>query len=79
MLAFPLHALAAELPSQEWHDAAHEKLSTWNVEYMDVLQDIPEKILNDPSPFVYQSSWESFRRPYTTRSRSRKPVNQRGS
>ncbi|KAI2750189.1 hypothetical protein DTO006G1_9906 [Penicillium roqueforti] len=29
VLAFTLQALAAEAPPQEWHDAAHDKLTTW--------------------------------------------------
>jgi hypothetical protein len=79
MLAFPLHALAAELPSQEWHDAAYEKLSTRNVKYMDVLRDIPEKILKDPSPFVYQPSWESLGGRILRLPEVGSPINQRGS
>ena len=41
MLAFTLQALAAEAPSQGWHDAAYKTLSTWGVEYLNVLHDIP--------------------------------------
>ena len=56
VLAFTLQALAAETPSQEWFDSAHEKLSTWKVEYLDVLRDIPETIRKDPPPSVYRPS-----------------------
>lgn len=72
VLAFTLQALAAELPSQEWHDTAHGKLSTWEVEYLDVLRDIPETIRKEPPPSVYRSSsWKSFHKTYNTRSRRR--------
>ena len=72
VLAFTLQALAAETPSQEWFDSAHEKLSTWKVEYLDVLRDIPETIRKDPPPSVYRSSsWKPFQKSHNTRSRAR--------
>ncbi|KAL2810711.1 hypothetical protein BDW59DRAFT_168107 [Aspergillus cavernicola] len=37
VLAFTLQTLAAEAPTQEWHDAADDKLTTWEVEYLDIL------------------------------------------
>ncbi|KAJ5145634.1 uncharacterized protein N7515_000198 [Penicillium bovifimosum] len=36
VLAFPFQALAAEALSQEWHYAAHDKLTNWEVEYLNV-------------------------------------------
>jgi hypothetical protein len=30
--------------SQKWHDTAHDKLSTWKVEYLDILREIPETV-----------------------------------
>lgn len=64
MLAFTLQALAAESPSQEWHDTADEQLSTWNVEYLDVLRNIPETIRKSPPSSNYRSShWK--RKPKT--------------
>ena len=56
MLAFTLQALAAEAPSQEWHDAAHDKLATWEVEYLDVLRKIPETLRKDPPASNYRPS-----------------------
>ncbi|KAG0161687.1 hypothetical protein PDIDSM_5317 [Penicillium digitatum] len=47
VLAFTLQALAAKAPSQEWHDAAYDKLETWDVEYLDVLRKIPETLPED--------------------------------
>ncbi|EYE92094.1 uncharacterized protein EURHEDRAFT_427722, partial [Aspergillus ruber CBS 135680] len=57
MLAFTLQALAAEAPSQEWHNTAYEQLSTWKVEYLDVLRDIPETIRKEPPPSNYRPSY----------------------
>ncbi|EYE94545.1 uncharacterized protein EURHEDRAFT_378011 [Aspergillus ruber CBS 135680] len=57
MLAFTLQALAAEAPSQEWYNTAHEQLSTWKVEYLDVLRDIPETIRKEPPPSNYRPSY----------------------
>ncbi|KAJ5737457.1 uncharacterized protein N7483_002582 [Penicillium malachiteum] len=42
VLAFTLQVLTTEPPSQEWHDTAREQLTTWEVEYLDVLREIPE-------------------------------------
>ncbi|RJE20090.1 hypothetical protein PHISCL_07585 [Aspergillus sclerotialis] len=44
VLAFTIQALAVEAPFQEWHDTVHEALSTWDVEYLDVLREIPETL-----------------------------------
>lgn len=70
VLAFTLNALAAKLPSQEWHDAVQERLSTWKVEYLDVLWDIPPSIWKEPPSSKDKSlSWKPVNRsPYNTRS-----------
>lgn len=56
VLAFTLQALAAEAPSQEWHDVAYDKLKTWEVEYLDVLRKIPETLRKDPPASNYRPS-----------------------
>ncbi|KAJ5142475.1 uncharacterized protein N7515_001262 [Penicillium bovifimosum] len=72
VLAFTLQALAAEAPSQEWHDVAHDKLTTWEVEYLDVLKEIPETLRKDPRSSNYRPShWKRDRKVHNTRSRAR--------
>jgi hypothetical protein len=72
MLAFTLQALAAEAPSQEWHDTAHRKLSTWKVEYLDVLRHIPETIRKEPPSSNYRPShWKPIPKVHNTRYRAR--------
>ncbi|RHZ44725.1 uncharacterized protein CDV56_101514 [Aspergillus thermomutatus] len=72
MLAFTLQALAAEAPSQEWHDAAYRNLSTWEVEYLNVLRDIPETIRKEPPSSNYRPShWKPILKTHNTRSRAR--------
>ncbi|KAL4888051.1 hypothetical protein BDV59DRAFT_189431 [Aspergillus ambiguus] len=72
MLAFTLQALAAEAPSQEWHDTAQEQLLTWKVEYLDVLRHIPETIRKEPPPSNYRPSrWKPDPKTHNTRSRAR--------
>ncbi|KAL2802113.1 hypothetical protein BJX63DRAFT_441397 [Aspergillus granulosus] len=72
MLAFTLQALAAEAPSQEWHDTADEQLSTWKVEYLDVLRHIPETIRREPPPSNYRPShWKPLPKTHNTRSCAR--------
>ncbi|KUM61397.1 hypothetical protein ACN42_g5712 [Penicillium freii] len=72
VLAFTLQALAAEHPSQEWHDAAHDRLKTWEVEYQDVLRKIPETLRKDPRASNYRPShWKLEPKTHNTRSRSR--------
>ncbi|KAJ5695363.1 hypothetical protein N7455_001733 [Penicillium solitum] len=72
VLAFTLQALAAEAPSQEWHDAAHDKLKTWEVEYLDVLRKIPETLRKDPRASNYRPShWKLEPKTHNTRSRAR--------
>ncbi|OJD30786.1 uncharacterized protein BKCO1_5600079 [Diplodia corticola] len=43
--AFILRALAAESPTQAWHQATGTLL-TWDVEYIDILKNIPETVHN---------------------------------
>ncbi|KAJ5041339.1 hypothetical protein NUH16_011175 [Penicillium rubens] len=72
VLAFTLQALAAEAPSQEWHDMAHDKLKTWEVEYLDVLRKIPETLRKDPPASNYRPShWKLEPKRHNTRSRAR--------
>ncbi|KAJ5265170.1 uncharacterized protein N7525_007338 [Penicillium rubens] len=72
VLAFTLQALAVEPPTQEWHDAAHDKLTTWEVEYLDVLREIPETLRKDPRASNYRPShWKRDQKIHNTRSRAR--------
>ncbi|CAG7940291.1 unnamed protein product [Penicillium salamii] len=72
VLAFTLQALAAGAPSQEWHDAAHDKLKTWEVEYLDVLRKIPDTLRKDPRASNYRPShWKPELKTHNTRSRAR--------
>lgn len=72
VLAFTLQALAAEAPPQEWHDMAHDKLTTWEVEYLDVLKDFPETLRKDPRSSNYRPShWKRDWKVHNTLSRSR--------
>ncbi|KAJ5111727.1 hypothetical protein NUU61_001357 [Penicillium alfredii] len=72
VLAFTLQALTADAPSQEWNDAAHENLTTWEVEYLDVLREIPETLRKDPPASNYRPShWKRDRKIHNTRSRTR--------
>ncbi|KAJ6117952.1 hypothetical protein N7523_005703 [Penicillium sp. IBT 18751x] len=76
VLAFTLQALAAEPLPQEWHDTAHNKLTTWEVEYLDVLKEIPETLRKDPQASDYRPSrWKRERKRdrkiHNTRSRAR--------
>ncbi|KAJ5112165.1 hypothetical protein N7532_000210 [Penicillium argentinense] len=71
VLAFTLQALVAEGPSQEWHDTAHNNLSTWEVEYLDVLREIPETLRKDPPASNYRPSrWKQDLKIHNTRSRA---------
>lgn len=72
VLAFTLQTLAAEVPTQEWHDAADDKLTTWEVEYLDVLKEIPETLRKDPRSSNYRPShWKRDRKVHNTRSSAR--------
>ncbi|KAJ5111766.1 hypothetical protein NUU61_001396 [Penicillium alfredii] len=72
VLAFTLQALTADAPSQEWHDAAHDKLIAWEVEYLDVLREIPETLRKDQPGSNYRPShWKRDRKIHNTRSRTR--------
>ncbi|KAL2870757.1 uncharacterized protein BJX67DRAFT_344516 [Aspergillus lucknowensis] len=65
-----LQALAAEAPSQEWHDRAQEKLLTWEVKYMDILQDIPKATYKElPASNYWPSNWKPYLKDHNTRSR----------
>jgi hypothetical protein len=72
VLSFTLNALVAESPSQEWHDAANKRLSTWDVQYIDILRDIPESMRKEPPPSNYKPSyWKPVNRsPYNTRAQA---------
>lgn len=61
VLAFTLNALAAEPSPQEWHDAIQEKLSTWKMEYLNVLKDIPPSVRKDLLPYESPSDWYNHR------------------
>jgi hypothetical protein len=72
VLAFTLQALAAEAPTQEWYDMANDKLTTWEVEYLDVLRQIPETLRKDPRASNYRPShWKRAPKIHNTRSRAR--------
>ncbi|KAJ5847121.1 hypothetical protein N7534_010790 [Penicillium rubens] len=73
VLAFTLQALAAKAPSQKWHDTAHDKLSTWKVEYLDILREIPETVRTQgrPTSNYRPSHWKFEPKRHNTRSRAR--------
>lgn len=56
VLAFTLQSLAGEAPTQEWYDQANDHLKTWEVEYLDVLRQIPETLRKDTPASNYQHS-----------------------
>ncbi|GAA81977.1 metalloprotease m41 ftsh [Aspergillus luchuensis IFO 4308] len=70
ILAFTLNAVQADRPSQAWYDAA-DNLDTWEVEYLDILKQIPESVRKEPPSFVYKPpSWKPMdRSPYMLRRR----------
>jgi hypothetical protein len=73
VLAFTLQALAAEAPSQEWHDTADDELTTWKVEFLDILREIPETLRSQgPPTSIYRPShWKKEPKTHNTRSRAR--------
>ncbi|KAI2741923.1 hypothetical protein DTO012A8_9953 [Penicillium roqueforti] len=72
VLTFTLQTLAAEAPSQEWHDVAYDTLKTWEVEYLDVLRKIPETLRKDPQASNYRPShWKIEPKTHNTRSCAR--------
>ncbi|KAI2886130.1 hypothetical protein CBS63078_11031 [Aspergillus niger] len=72
VLAFTLQALAVEPPTQKWHNVAHDQLTTWKVEYLDVLREIPETLRKDPPASNYRPShWKPDRKIHNTRARAR--------
>ncbi|EPS32971.1 hypothetical protein PDE_07932 [Penicillium oxalicum 114-2] len=72
VLAFTLQALAADIPSQKWHDKA-SKLMTWDVDYLDVLRQIPRNLRKDPPVYDYQPlHWKPCLKIHNTRSHARR-------
>ena len=70
VFAFVLRALRAKLPDQSWLDKT-STLDTWDVEYVDILRNIPETVRKQRyhSPYKPQR-WQGFQRsPIRTRSR----------
>ena len=55
VIAFSLQALAAKPPPLGWHDDA-AKLDTWEVEYVDILKNIPETIRKERETPLYKPS-----------------------
>ncbi|PYH63939.1 uncharacterized protein BO88DRAFT_419828 [Aspergillus vadensis CBS 113365] len=75
VLAFTLQALAVEPPTQEWHDVAHDQLTTWKIEYLDMLREIPETLCKDPPASDYRPShWKPDQKIHNTRARARVPA-----
>ena len=74
VFAFVLRALCASPPPQSWHAKA-EELSTWAVEYDDILSKIPATVRKgrEPRASPYKPQrWKGFARsPIRTRSRCR--------
>lgn len=70
VFAFILRALASEPPDQAWHDAAQQRLGLWEVEYIDILKEIPEtERYVKESPGYIPGKWKGFvRSPIRTRS-----------
>ncbi|PYH74284.1 uncharacterized protein BO88DRAFT_439789 [Aspergillus vadensis CBS 113365] len=70
VLAFTLNAVQADPPSQAWYDAA-DHLDTWEVEYLDILKQIPESVRKEPPSSEYKPpSWKPVdRSPYMLRRR----------
>ncbi|GLB09318.1 hypothetical protein AtubIFM57258_005236 [Aspergillus tubingensis] len=70
VLAFTLNAVQADRPSQAWYDAA-DHLDTWEVEYLDILKQIPESARKEPPSSEYKPpSWKPVdRSPYMLRRR----------
>ncbi|PYH63974.1 uncharacterized protein BO88DRAFT_439053 [Aspergillus vadensis CBS 113365] len=72
VLAFTLQALSVEPPTQKWHDVAHDQLTTWKVEYLDMLREIPDTLHKDPLVSDYRlSHWKPDRKIHNTRARVR--------
>ncbi|KAI0400705.1 hypothetical protein F4802DRAFT_609898 [Xylaria palmicola] len=72
VFAFVLQALRSPPPPQTWHDRA-EDLDTWDVEFEDILRDIPETERKAPKASPYRAQrWKGFvRSPIKTRSSCR--------
>lgn len=75
VLAFTLRAISDPAPSQLWHEAA-ARLSTWEVEFVDVFRSIVDSQHKNPKrSSAYKANLskamrEFFRSPYATRSKS---------
>ncbi|KAI0423988.1 hypothetical protein F5Y09DRAFT_336142 [Xylaria sp. FL1042] len=77
VFAFVLQALRSLPPPQDWHDRA-QHLGIWDVEFEDVLRDIPQTDRKPPrdSPLYKPPRWKGFvRSPIKTRSRRCRPGN----
>ncbi|KAI1770059.1 hypothetical protein F4818DRAFT_450636 [Hypoxylon cercidicola] len=76
VFAFVLRALQAPPPPESWYDRAMATLSTWAVEYEDVLKKIPQSVRKQPRASPYKPrKWEGFvRSPIRTRSHCRPPA-----
>ncbi|KAL2002533.1 hypothetical protein VTN02DRAFT_6556 [Thermoascus thermophilus] len=72
VLAFTLNALQADPPPQSWYDAINQ-LDTWEVEYLNILQEIPESVRKEPPSSEYKPPpWKPVKRsPYNLRRRCR--------
>ncbi|GCB24472.1 hypothetical protein AAWM_11189 [Aspergillus awamori] len=65
-----IFSLAVEPPTQNWHDVAHDQLTTWKVEFLDVSKEIPETFRKDPPASNYwPSHWKPVRKIHYTRAR----------
>lgn len=79
VLAFTLRAISDPAPSQLWHEAA-ARLSTWEVEFVDVFRSIVDSQRKNPKrSSAYKANLskamrEFFRSPYAIRSKSL-PIN----
>lgn len=75
VLAFTLRAISDSAPSQLWHEAA-AKLSTWEVEFVDVFRSVVDSQRKNPKPSsVYKANLSKAMRdfprsPYAIRSNS---------
>ena len=71
-MGFPCRQFRIKTCRRMMNDAAHEKLSTWEVEYLDVLRGIPETVRKVPPASNYRPSyWKSEPKTHNTRSRTR--------
>lgn len=73
VFAFILRAICDDIPSQTWYDTAQQQLTTWAIEYEDILSKIPATDRKPLRTSPYKAPrWTGFERsPALTRSRSR--------